>query len=52
MDNAKIVKEGSTPCADLERGEIEGGGGSSEAPTLLENSNVLNLHREITDNMP
>lgn len=27
-------------------------GGSSEAPTLLENSNVLNLHSEITDNMP
>lgn len=52
MDNAKIVKEGSTPCADLERGEIEGGGGRLKPPIPLENSNVLNLHSEITDNMP
>lgn len=34
------------------KGRDRRGGGSSEAPTLLENSNVLNLHSEITDNMP
>lgn len=34
------------------KGRDRRGGGRLKPPIPLENSNVLNLHSEITDNMP